>query len=210
MRCWRRPKSCPERIRFSPLRGEKVRMRGWGDICGQSPRPSPCPLPASGARVLAAVVRVERLAVQESWNMSLVIEGGTIVAADRTYKADVLIEGETIKAIGEGLKGDSTLDAKDCFVLPGGIDPAHPSRHALHGHEYRRQLRERHQGGFVRRHDDGGRLLHPQSEPAADGGARRLGQALQGRRRRLFLPHVHHLLGRFRGRGHGQGGRERA
>ena len=55
--------------------------------------------------------------------MSLVIEGGTIVAADRTYKADVLVEGETIKAIGEGLKGDSTLDAKDCFVMPGGIDP---------------------------------------------------------------------------------------
>ena len=52
--------------------------------------------------------------------MSLVIEGGTIVAADRTYKADVLVEGETIKAIGEGLKGDSTLDAKDCFVMPGG------------------------------------------------------------------------------------------
>ena len=55
--------------------------------------------------------------------MSLVIEGGTIVAADRTYKADVLVEGETIKAIGEGLKGDSTLDAKGCFVMPGGIDP---------------------------------------------------------------------------------------
>jgi len=55
--------------------------------------------------------------------MSLVIEGGTIVAADRTYKADVLVEGETIKAIGEGLRGDSTLDAKDCFVLPGGVDP---------------------------------------------------------------------------------------
>ena len=55
--------------------------------------------------------------------MSLVIEGGTVVAADRTYKADVLVEGETIKAIGEGLQGDSTLDAKDCFVMPGGIDP---------------------------------------------------------------------------------------
>ena len=55
--------------------------------------------------------------------MSLVIEGGTIVAADRTYKADVLVEGETIKAIGEGLKGDSTLDASGCFVFPGGIDP---------------------------------------------------------------------------------------
>ena len=49
--------------------------------------------------------------------MSLVIEGGTIVAADRTYKADVLVEGETIKAIGEGLRGDSTLDAKGCFEI---------------------------------------------------------------------------------------------
>ena len=36
--------------------------------------------------------------------MSLVIEGGTIVAADRTYKADVLVEGETIKAIGEAAR----------------------------------------------------------------------------------------------------------
>ena len=55
--------------------------------------------------------------------MSLVIKGGTIVAADRTYKADVLVEGETIKAIGEGLKGDSSLDAAGCFVMPGGVDP---------------------------------------------------------------------------------------
>ncbi len=55
--------------------------------------------------------------------MSLVIKGGTVVTADRTYKADVLVEGETIKAIGEDLKGDSSLDAADCFVMPGGIDP---------------------------------------------------------------------------------------
>src|SRR5580700_3190631 len=55
--------------------------------------------------------------------MSLVIEGGTIVAADRTYKADVLVEGETVKAIGEGLRGDSSLDAAGCYVMPGGIDP---------------------------------------------------------------------------------------
>ena len=55
--------------------------------------------------------------------MSLVIKGGTIVAADRTYKADVLVEGETVKAIGEGLKGDSSLDAAGCFVMPGGVDP---------------------------------------------------------------------------------------
>ena len=28
--------------------------------------------------------------------MSLVIKGGTVVTADRSYKADVLVEGETI------------------------------------------------------------------------------------------------------------------
>ena len=55
--------------------------------------------------------------------MSLVIKGGTVVTADRTYKADVLVEGDTIDAIGENLKGDSTLDAGDCYVMPGGIDP---------------------------------------------------------------------------------------
>ena len=85
--------------------------------------------------------------------------------------------------------------------------PAHPSRHALHGHEFGRQLRERHQGRVVRRHHDGRRFLHSGPQSAADGGLRRLGQALEGRRLRLFLPHVHHLLERFRARGHGQGGR---
>jgi len=55
--------------------------------------------------------------------MSLLIKGGTIVAADRTYAADVLVEGEVIKAIGAGLKGDKTIDASGCFVMPGGIDP---------------------------------------------------------------------------------------
>ena len=55
--------------------------------------------------------------------MSLVIKGGTIVAADRTYKADVLVEGEKIAAIGPNLSGDATLDGSECFVMPGGIDP---------------------------------------------------------------------------------------
>ena len=55
--------------------------------------------------------------------MSLVIKGGTIVAADRTYVADVLVEGEAIAAIGRDLKGDKVVDATGCFVMPGGIDP---------------------------------------------------------------------------------------
>ncbi|MCW6509174.1 dihydropyrimidinase [Lichenifustis flavocetrariae] len=55
--------------------------------------------------------------------MSLVIKGGTVVTADRTFAADVLIEGETIAAVGSGLSGDTVVDAAGCFVMPGGIDP---------------------------------------------------------------------------------------
>jgi dihydropyrimidinase len=55
--------------------------------------------------------------------MSTVIKNGTIVAADRTYKADILIQGESITAIGTDLKGDSVIDATGCYVMPGGIDP---------------------------------------------------------------------------------------
>ena len=55
--------------------------------------------------------------------MSTVIKGGTIIAADRTYKADILIEGDTIAAVGDGLSGDETIDASGCYLMPGGIDP---------------------------------------------------------------------------------------
>lgn len=55
--------------------------------------------------------------------MTKVIKNGTIVTADRQWKADVLIEGEKIAQIGENLKGDETIDATDAYVIPGGIDP---------------------------------------------------------------------------------------
>jgi dihydropyrimidinase len=55
--------------------------------------------------------------------MSTVIKGGTIVAADRSYEADILVEGERIAAIGPGLSGDTVVDAKGAYVIPGGIDP---------------------------------------------------------------------------------------
>ncbi len=55
--------------------------------------------------------------------MSTVIKNGTIVAADRSYKADVLIEGEKIAAIGENLSGDKVVDAEGAMIMPGGIDP---------------------------------------------------------------------------------------
>ena len=54
---------------------------------------------------------------------SKVIKDGTVVTADRTWKADILIEDEVIKEIGPGLKGDEYIDAKGAYVIPGGIDP---------------------------------------------------------------------------------------
>ncbi len=55
--------------------------------------------------------------------MSKAIRNGTIVTADRTWKADVLVKGDRIVAIGPDLHGDHDLDATGCYVMPGGIDP---------------------------------------------------------------------------------------
>ncbi len=55
--------------------------------------------------------------------MSMVIKNGTVVTADRSYKADVLIEGEKIAAIGDNLSGDKVVDADGAMIMPGGIDP---------------------------------------------------------------------------------------
>ena len=57
--------------------------------------------------------------------MKKVIKNGTIVTATDTYKADVLIENGTISMIGENLpaQGAEVVDAKGCYVFPGGVDP---------------------------------------------------------------------------------------
>ena len=54
--------------------------------------------------------------------MNKVIKGGTIVTADREWKADILIEGEAIKQIGPNLFGDEVIDAEGKFVLPAFCD----------------------------------------------------------------------------------------
>lgn len=55
--------------------------------------------------------------------MTQVIKNGTVVTADRTWKADVLIEDGKILAIGADLRGKQEYDASECYVMPGGIDP---------------------------------------------------------------------------------------
>ncbi|WP_027416705.1 dihydropyrimidinase [Aneurinibacillus terranovensis] len=57
--------------------------------------------------------------------MAKVIKGGTVVTASDIYQANVLIEGEKVISIGENIdSGDAEIiDAKGCYVFPGGVDP---------------------------------------------------------------------------------------
>jgi dihydropyrimidinase len=55
--------------------------------------------------------------------MTKVIKNGTVVTADRSWKADVLMQHGKIVAIGSNLHGDHEFDATGCYVMPGGIDP---------------------------------------------------------------------------------------
>ena len=59
---------------------------------------------------------------------ALLIRGGTVVNADREFKADVLCVDGKVAALGaaaatQAPAGTSTLDASGQYVLPGGIDP---------------------------------------------------------------------------------------
>ena len=58
--------------------------------------------------------------------MTVLIQGGTVVNADRSFRADVLCENGVITAVAEGLdapKGATVVDAGGQYVMPGGIDP---------------------------------------------------------------------------------------
>ncbi len=58
--------------------------------------------------------------------MSLLVRGGTVVNADRSFRADVYCEDGIIRAVGESLEapaGAEVVDAGGAYVMPGGIDP---------------------------------------------------------------------------------------
>jgi dihydropyrimidinase len=58
--------------------------------------------------------------------MSLLVRGGTVVNADRSFRADVLCEDGVIRSVGETLdapQGAEVIDAGGAYVIPGGIDP---------------------------------------------------------------------------------------
>jgi len=57
---------------------------------------------------------------------TILIQGGTVVNADRAFPADVLTQDGKIIAVGENLTvpaGATVVDAGGQYVMPGGIDP---------------------------------------------------------------------------------------
>ncbi len=57
--------------------------------------------------------------------MTTIIRGGTVVNADRAFRADVLCYGDKIVAVGESLDAPASakvIDASGQYVMPGGID----------------------------------------------------------------------------------------
>ncbi|MGF6415608.1 dihydropyrimidinase [Paraburkholderia sp. MM5482-R1] len=58
--------------------------------------------------------------------MAILIRGGTVVNADKSWRADVLCENGVIQSVGENLDapaGATVVDAGGQYVMPGGIDP---------------------------------------------------------------------------------------
>ncbi|TAK82549.1 MAG: dihydropyrimidinase [Betaproteobacteria bacterium] len=51
-----------------------------------------------------------------------VIRGGTVVTAEKTFRADVGIRGEKIAEIGPSLSANKVIDASGKLVMPGGVD----------------------------------------------------------------------------------------
>ena len=57
---------------------------------------------------------------------TLLIRGGTVINADRAFRADVLCQDGRITSVGEDLPapaGATVVDAGGQYVMPGGIDP---------------------------------------------------------------------------------------
>src|SRR3954465_522128 len=54
--------------------------------------------------------------------LDLVIRGGTLATAEKTFRTDIGIEGERIAQIGANLQAKRIIDASGKLVLPGGID----------------------------------------------------------------------------------------
>src|SRR4030066_2437679 len=56
--------------------------------------------------------------------MSILIKNGRVITAEQDYYADIYISKDKITTIGNELKidADKVIDAKNKYVIPGGVD----------------------------------------------------------------------------------------
>jgi dihydropyrimidinase len=55
--------------------------------------------------------------------MDLLIKGGTVVTVGGRARVDVGIEAGRVVQMGGAMSADREVDAQDCFITPGGVDP---------------------------------------------------------------------------------------
>ena len=116
-------------------------------------------------RVVSAPVAAlggRSIAIQEKL-MTTIVRGGTVVNADRSFRADVLCHDGKIVAVGDNLDAPAARasDRRRRSIRDARRDrPAHPHAIALHGHGHGRRFLHRHRGGSGRRHDHDHRLRH--------------------------------------------------
>ena len=55
-------------------------------------------------------------------SLDLVIRGGTVATAEKTFRADIGIQGEKIVEMKSSLSGARIIDAAGKLILPGGVD----------------------------------------------------------------------------------------
>jgi imidazolonepropionase-like amidohydrolase len=131
----------------------------------------------------------------------LLIRGGTVVNADRQFRADVLcVDGRSPPSATDLATpaGTETLDAGGQYVMPGGIDPHTHMQLPFMGTVTRGRFLQRHRRGDGRRHDLDHRLRDPQSAAAADGRLPQVARLGREGGRRLRLPRRRDLVERQR------------
>src|ERR1700716_1970680 len=82
-------------------------------------------MPHPDRRAAAAAARAQGgLGGRRSVSRTLSIRGGLVVTPDGVRRKDIEVAGERVVSLGpRGGRGGEVIDAKGCYVLPGGIDP---------------------------------------------------------------------------------------
>ena len=102
---------------------------------------------------------------REEFIMTVLIKGGTVVNADRTFVPTYCARTETSRRSAKA-RGTERRDSRRCrrpVRDAGRHRPAHAHAAAVHGHGGHRGLLHGHGCRPCRRHDDDHRLRHPES-----------------------------------------------